>query len=130
MARKKEPQQRKPAASGRKGKKTSAGKSRTMASKKPRGEYLGKEPLQESDPNLFPPEMDPMTREGIETFIKELPSLLRQYTPDHWVAYRGRERIGVSESIDELYAKVRALGIADDALFYYTLTPIETRGTV
>jgi hypothetical protein len=127
MPRKKEPQQRKPAAKGTKGKKEPVRESKTASSKKLRGGDWGRELPQQSDPLVFPPNMDPIIREGVETFVKELPSLLEEYTPEHWVVYRGRELVGVSESIGELYAKVAALGIPDDELFYHTVSPIVTR---
>jgi hypothetical protein len=129
MARKNEPQQRTSAA-GRKPIKAPARKCRATTASKLNEEDWWKEFPHQTDPILFPPEMDSMTREAIKTFVKELPSLLEQYTPDHWVAYRGREVVGVSESIEELYAKVRALGIPDEEMYYHTPSPIVTRAWV
>jgi hypothetical protein len=127
MPRKKEPQQQKPTTKGRKEKKPPARKSRPTSSKKARGGDWGEELPQENGPILFPPDMEPMIREGIETFVKELPSLLEKYTPRHWVAYRGRELVGVSKSIDELYAEMAARAIPDEELFYHSLCPIVTK---
>jgi hypothetical protein len=74
--------------------------------------------------------MDPITREGIETFVKELPELAKKYSPECWVVYRGRELVGVSDSIDELYAEMAAREIPDEELFYHTVSPIVTRAYV
>jgi hypothetical protein len=131
MARKQKPTVRKPAPSGRKGvKKTAAATEKeTTGSGRENGNESGSLACQ-GEPILFPPYMDPLIREGIETFMSELESLLKVYTPRHVVVYRGRERLGVSKSIDELYAEMAARGIPDDELFYYTLTPIVTHGVM
>ena len=84
--------------------------------------YINQDPY----PIILPPYIDPLIREAIKTFISEINELLETYTSRHWVVYRGRERLGVSLSIDELYADMRARGIQDEALYYHPLAPIVT----
>jgi len=128
MARKQKQPSRKPASRGRRGVKKFApdlpGETTTLRDDGLESWLV----TPDAEPILLHKGMDPLIYEAIKTFARELPSLQKEYDSNYWVVYRGRERLGASKSIDELYAQMRNSGVPNEELFFYPVSPIRTRG--
>src|SRR4051812_34575377 len=78
-------------------------------------------------PLCFPPNVNPLIKEAMETFSRELDSLLLEHDRRQWVVYHGSQPRAISGALDELYVEPERRGIPSPDLFYHRLSPIVTR---